>query len=62
MKTLKETRIEEGMTQEELAVKLGVNPRSVRRWENGEQIPARSTKKHVELFFGSKLHWEGEDE
>lgn len=62
MNTLKEKRIDLGLTQEELASKLGVNPRSVRRWENGEQKPARSTKKHLELLLGCKLQWEGENE
>jgi transcriptional regulator with XRE-family HTH domain len=32
-------RVELGLTQEQLAYRLGVDPRTLRRWESGESIP-----------------------
>ena len=38
--TLREWRIERGMTQAQLAAAVGVSARQVRRWETGEnKIP-----------------------
>lgn len=36
---LREMRKEKGLTQEQLAEKLGVSNRSVSRWENGRNMP-----------------------
>lgn len=36
---LQEMRKENGLTQEQLAEKLGVSSRSVSRWENGKNMP-----------------------
>ena len=36
---LKTLRMEQGLTQEQLAEKLGVSNRSVSRWENGRNMP-----------------------
>ncbi len=38
-KFIAELRKEKGMTQEELGERLGVNSRSVSRWENGHGMP-----------------------
>ena len=40
--TLKEIRLKRGLSQAELAERVGVEERTIRRWENGEcQIPTR---------------------
>ena len=36
---LPELRRERGMSQEELAVKIGVSRQAVSKWENGEAMP-----------------------
>mgnify|MGYP000474663127 FL=1 len=38
-KFISELRKEKGMTQEQLAVKLGVTQKSVSRWETGKNMP-----------------------
>ena len=38
-KFISELRKEKGMTQEQLAVKLGVTQKSVSRWETGKIMP-----------------------
>ena len=38
-KFIKEMRKNKNLTQEELAEKLGVNNRTVSRWENGKNMP-----------------------
>ena len=38
-KFIAELRKEKGMTQEQLGDRLGVNSRSVSRWENGHGMP-----------------------
>lgn len=42
-KSLKEIRKERGMTQAQVAAELGVNEKTYRRYENGEQSPLLST-------------------
>ncbi len=38
-KTIKEKRIQKGLTQEELAEKMGVSPQAVSKWENDISYP-----------------------
>ncbi len=57
-------RKEKSLTQEEIAEKLGVNVKSVSRWENGRNLPDPSLMKELcgildisinELFAGEKI-------
>lgn len=63
-KFIAEMRKAKGLTQEELAEKLGVNNRTISRWENGENMPDISLYKPLceilkisieELVNGEKL-------
>ena len=44
---VKEMRRRLGMTQEELAHKLGVSFTSVNRWENGQTQPSKLARKQL---------------
>jgi len=44
------TRTELGLTQEQLASKLGVTFASVNRWENGRVTPSRLALKQIEAL------------
>lgn len=45
-------RKEKGLTQEELAEKLGVSPQAVSKWENGQSCPDISLLPLLAEFFG----------
>lgn len=45
-------RREKGMTQEELAEKLGVSPQAVSKWENGQSCPDISLLPKLAATFG----------
>lgn len=48
---LKEVRSSRGLTQAELAAKVGVTRRSVIRWENGQTLPgARKMERVAEVL------------
>ena len=47
MNRIKRARIIEGITQTELAVKLGVSAVSVCKWENGQTFPSIKRLKKV---------------
>lgn len=47
---IKEMRLKLGMTQEELAQKLGVSFTSVNRWENGQTKPSKLARKQLQLL------------
>ena len=51
MNTVKELRIKAGLTQEELADKLGVHPQSIWAWENGKNNPKGKRLRAVAEFF-----------
>lgn len=38
-KKIRQLRETEGLTQKDLAAKVGVNPSAVNRWESGEKTP-----------------------
>ena len=47
---IKEMMLKLGMTQEELAQKLGVSFTSVNRWENGQTKPSKLARKQLQLL------------
>ncbi len=63
-KFILDCRKEKGLTQEQLAEKLGVTSKSISRWENGNTLPDYSLLKDLcneldinvnELLFGEKI-------
>ncbi len=51
-----ELRKEKSITQEELAETLGVNVKSVSRWENGRNLPDHSILKELCSLFGISIN------
>jgi putative transcriptional regulator len=49
-KRIKAIRQQLGLSQEELAHKLGVSFTSVNRWENGQTKPSKLAKKQIDLL------------
>ena len=52
MTTIKELRVSAGLTQDELAQKLGISPQTVWGWENGKFSPKGKRLRSVAEFFG----------
>lgn len=70
-KFISECRKEKQLTQEQLAVQLGVTSKSISKWENGNCLPDASKYKFLceilgitvnELFSGERLSSETENE
>lgn len=53
MNKIKSERANAGMSQEELATKLGVTRQTVARWEQGEDMPSQKVKDMASLFMCS---------
>ena len=53
---LKELRKEKGLTQEQLAERLGVSNRTVSRWETGSNLPDLSVLVELADFYGVGIH------
>ena len=49
-KRIKTIRQQLGLSQEELAHKLGVSFTSVNRWENGQTKPSKLAKKQIDIL------------
>ena len=45
---IRELREAQGLNQDEFAVKLGVSPMTLRRWESGKTQPSRMAQKLLE--------------
>lgn len=51
---IKELREQLGLTEEELAQKLGVSVSTVSRWETGKHRPSRLAKKRLKEILNNK--------
>ena len=54
VKELEHYRLENRVTQEELANEIGVNFSTVSRWLNGKTTPNKIQQYHIEKFLGRK--------
>jgi transcriptional regulator with XRE-family HTH domain len=52
MKTIKELRTEKGLTQLEVAYRIGVTPLSVSNWERGVSVPTVVKLRALAELFG----------
>lgn len=52
MKTIKELRIAAGLTQLELAVRVGVTPSAVYNWERGKNEPSATNLRDIAQALG----------
>ena len=52
IKNLKKLREGEGLTQDQLAAKVGVSPSTIFRWEKGRHIPHPERLKKLNRIFG----------
>lgn len=55
-KIIKEYRKKEGLTQEELVLKLGVSFASVNRWENGHFEPTLRVKRQLQTLIKQSVN------
>ena len=55
LKNLKTLRERANLSQTELAAKLGVDARTIGRWEDGKNIPHRVYLKMLNRIFGQLL-------
>ena len=51
---IKQYRARLGLTQAELATRLGVSFATVNRWENGRTVPSKLAQRQFELFCAQK--------
>lgn len=52
---IKELRVQAGLTQQDLATKLGVSVRAVSMWETGKSKPSKMACKMLEQVFGKEM-------
>ncbi len=53
MKTLRQLREERAWSQRDLAIRLGVSPQSVFKWEHGLAVPNETNRYRLALLFAS---------
>lgn len=58
LKLVKDVRTQLGLSQEDLAHKLGVSFATINRWENGKTKPSRLAKAQFDSFL-SQMKTEG---
>ena len=54
-KKIRQLRFKAGMTQEQLAEKLGIGPQSVSKWENAVAMPDITTLPLLAEIFGTSI-------
>ena len=55
LKNLKKLRERAGLNRTELAAKVGVEARTIRRWEDGENVPHPERMKKLNRILGQLL-------
>ena len=55
LKSLRKLRERAGLNQTELAAKVGVEARTIDRWEKGKNIPHRERLKKLDRILGQLL-------
>lgn len=55
MNNLKHIRKEKGLSQEALALDMGVSQQSVAKWESGKSLPRASTLTHLAQVLGCSV-------
>lgn len=53
---LKEIRVKNNLTQDEMAEKLSITRQAISRWENGETTPNIETLKQISILFGVSIN------
>ncbi|MGE3173043.1 MAG: helix-turn-helix transcriptional regulator [Planctomycetota bacterium] len=54
---LREARLKAGLSQEEVALRIGSTPRSLTRWENGECDPGFVSVRAMARLYSVSLDW-----
>jgi transcriptional regulator with XRE-family HTH domain len=54
---IRQARDSASLTQEELAAKIPVEPREIRRWERGESAPGRRNLRRLAEVTGKEIDW-----
>ncbi len=57
MNRLKSLRLEQGITQDELAQKLNINRNAISRYENGKRQPDYETLKNIADYFSVSIDY-----
>jgi putative transcriptional regulator len=55
VKTIRELRMRAGLTQAQLAARLGCTPSTVYNWEKGKNEPKASQLRAMALLFGVRM-------
>lgn len=55
MKIMKLERLKRGQTRREIATIAGVSERAIRKYEDGLQLPSRSTYAKLAAYFGMEV-------
>lgn len=56
---IKTIRKKRGLTQRELAEKLGTTPQNLAQYENNKRNPKCNNKLHAHYFHGKNVDWKG---
>ena len=54
---LKQARIDGNMSQEELAEAVGIDPRSISRYETGKSTPKLKVARRIAVALGVTVDW-----
>ncbi|QBL97935.1 helix-turn-helix protein [Exiguobacterium phage vB_EauM-23] len=53
---LKEKRVVDALTQEELAKMIGVSRQHLALWESGRQLPSPTNRRKIAEYIGKPVH------